>query len=171
MKRAFLLTCLFAGAIACADHRNIDQGLVGFSGQVQGVVEGKHERGIVFRVSKVVRTWKNNEARMPKLLEGKSVPVGPSWHKVEGRWRPSEPHVRFLRSLRAGERLTLELKHAEHEHFAILELDAEQRKRAGVGREREEQVEGDRGKDAQIRRLQEEIERLKAENRELRNRR
>ena len=172
MKKAILVMGLI-GCCAAAEprHRNIHEGLVGFSGQVQGkVVEGRKKNAFMFSVTRVLRTWKNNEAGAPKRLEGMTVPVAPNWRKGEdGRWRPVELHMRFIRSVRTGESLTLELKHAEHEFFAILELSAEQRKRAGGGEERHEQ-EREQDKDSEIRALRKELERLRAENRELRKR-
>lgn len=183
MKHLLLLGLLSGSLCMAADHRNIDQRLVGFSGQVQGkVVEGQKKNALMFKVSRVVRTWKNNEARDPKLLVGMTVPVAPSWRKGEnGRWQPAEQHLRFIKSVRIGESLTLELKHAEHEFFAILELSAEQRTRAGAGEQHREPKErgesehvdregGEQSKDAEIRSLRRELEHLRAENHELRKR-
>jgi hypothetical protein len=156
-------------------------GLVGFSGEVRGVVVEKQEKNTVsFTVGRVLRVWKNNEATNPKALEGRTVPLGPRWQKGDnGRWQAVERHIRFLRSLKVGEELTLEISHAEREHFALLELSQEQRDRAeGSGEARREEPRGEREKrdggdarEAELRELRHEIERLKAENRELRERR
>ncbi|MFT5129417.1 MAG: hypothetical protein ACI8W8_003039 [Rhodothermales bacterium] len=183
MKHLLLIGLLSGSLCIAANHRNSDPRLVGFNGQVQGkVVEGQKKNAFMFKVSQIVRIWKNNEARDPKLLVGMTVPVAPSWRKGEnGRWQPVEHHLRFIKSVRIGESLTLELKHAEHEFFAILELSAEQRARGGAGeepaerkehREREEPAHADdeQSKDAEIRALRHELERLRAENHELRKR-
>jgi hypothetical protein len=163
-------------------------GLGGFSGQVRGVVIGKGEHNAVtFKVARVIKVWKNNKATNPKALEGKTWPVAPSWHKVNGKWHPVEMHLKFLRTLKPGEELTLELKHAEREYFAILELTKEQRERAeGDDGEKEEHAERERegerehaeerhekahehsSKDAEMRALRREVDRLRAENKELR---
>lgn len=170
MRIAMFAGLMLLGGVLLAAEREVPgpDGLVGFSGQVQGtVLEGGKPNTFMFKVSKVIRVWKNNEASNPKRLEGMTVPVGPRWEKQDGRWRPVERHVRFIKTLKAGENLTLELKHAEREVFAILELSEEQRKRAGDG-----QVEREgRGQDAEIRELRQRIEQLEAENRELRKRR
>lgn len=147
------------------------EGLVGFSGQVRGVVVKKRERNdIDFKVVRIIQTWKDNKAEQPERLKGRTVPVGPRWVRNEkGKWNPVERHVRFLKSLKAGEEITLEINYAEREHFAILELSGEQRERAehGGGEKRKEEDK----RDAEIAELRREIERLKAENRELRKKR
>ena len=149
--------------------------LRGFSGQVRGVVLKKGEKNVFFfKVGRVLRVWKNNEAASPESLVGRTVPVGPRWIKGDnGKWHPVELHVAFIRKLEAGQEVTLEIRNVERNHFAILELSAEQRKwaRSGDGIERNEKGEraGDKGKtEALIRQLKEEIRRLKAENAQLR---
>lgn len=147
------------------------EGLVGFSGQVRGVVVKKREKNdIEFKVARIIRTWENNKAEEPERLKGRTVPVGPRWVKNEsGKWHPVERHVNFLKSLEPGEELTLELSHAEREYFAILELSGEQRERAAKSGEEKRERKDER--DAEIAELRREIERLKAENRELREKR
>lgn len=150
------------------------EGLVGFSGQVRGVVVKKRDKNTIdFKVGRILKTWKNNKAKQPEALKGRTVPVGPAWVREGegGKWHPVEKHVRFLRTLKPGEELTLELRHAEREHFAILELSGEQRERAARGdKEHPEGKEKD-GRKAEIEELRRELERLKAENRELRKER
>jgi hypothetical protein len=166
-----------AGKISAADQPPGPEGLAGFSGQVRGVVVEKGEKGVItFKVGRVLKTWKNNKAERPEALKGRTVPVGPRWVQEGegGKWQPVERHVRFLRTLEPGAELTLEICHAEREHFAILELSEEQRQRADrSGQDRRERA-GDREQpqlEAEIVELRREIERLKAENRELRERR
>ena len=165
------------GRISAADQPPGPAGLVGFSGQVRGVVVEKRDKGgIAFKVGRVLKTWKDNKAERPESLKGRTVPVGPAWVKEGegGKWHPVERHIHFLKTLEPGDELTLEIRHAEREHFAILELSKEQRERADrSGKDRREQV-GDpkqHGREAEIAELRREIERLKAENRELRNNR
>ena len=161
-----------AASVTAADQPPGPEGLVGFSGQVRGVVVKKRDKNVVeFKVGRIIRTWKNNKAERPEALKGRTVPVGPAWVQKQagGKWHPVENHIRFLRTLEAGEELTLEIRHAEREHFAILELSKEQRERAERGGKERKEVEDDR--DAEIAELRREIERLKAENRELRKER
>ena len=165
------------GRISAADQPPGPEGLVGFSGQVRGVVVKKRDKNVIeFKVGRILQTWENNKADRPEALKGRTVPVGPAWvQKGEGgKWNPVENHIHFLRSLKPGEELTLELRHAEREHFAILELSKEQRERAArSGKGRREQA-GDReqlDREAEITELRREIERLKAENQELRKKR
>ena len=142
----------------------LPEGLRGFSGQVRGVVVEKGEKNtFTFKVGRVLRVWENNKAEEPESLVGRTVPVGPRWVKGDdGKWHPVELHVAFIRRLEAGQEITLEIRHAERDHFAILELSNEQRTWARGGSATESE------KDALIRELKEEIRRLKAENAELR---
>lgn len=162
------------GQSFAADQPPGPEGLVGFSGQVRGVVVKKRDNNVVeFKVGRIIRTWENNKADQPEALKGRTVPVGPTWVQESegGKWHPVESHIRFLRSLEPGEELTLELRHAEREHFAILELSQEQRERAARGGKEQREGAADReqgDRDAEIAELRREIERLKAENRELR---
>lgn len=152
-------------------------GLTGFSGQVRGVVVDQRDNGVIgFKIARVIQTWENNKAEHPEALVGHTVPVGPAWVREGegGEWHRVERHVRFLRTLKPGEELTLEIRHAGREHFAILELSEEQRQRADRGGEEHREEAGDgerRDRDAEIAELRREIERLKAENRELRENR
>ena len=186
MKQKLRIIASFAASIilasaassTAADQPPGPEGLVGFSGQVRGVVVKKRDKNVVeFKVGRIIRTWKNNKAERPEALKGRTVPVGPAWVQKQagGKWHPVENHIRFLRTLEAGEELTLEIRHAEREHFAILELSKEQRERAERGgkerKERKERKEVKDDRDAEIAELRREIERLKAENRELRKER
>ena len=146
----------------------LPDGLKGFSGQVRGVVTAKGDANIFqFKVGRLLRTWKNNKAENPQLIVGRTVPVGPRWTKGEnGKWRPSEIHVAFIRKLAVGQELTLEIRHAERDHFAILELSKEQR--AIAKHSAETGASPERVRNEQIRQLEKEVQRLKAENAELR---
>jgi hypothetical protein len=176
MVAAAAVVVLAQGKWAAAEA--LPEGLTGFSGQVRGVVVEKGEKGtFAFKVARVLRVWKNNEADTPEALAGRTVPVGPRWQKADGgRWRPIESHVAFIRTLAAGDEITLEIQNVEREHFALLELSADQREQAARGRERapearnEHATASDRQKDALIREMKEEIERLRAENAALRER-
>lgn len=184
-----MILALGPGRTSAADPPPGPEGLVGFSGQVRGVVAGKGDHGTVtFKVGRVLKTWKGNKAKRPEALKGRTIPVGPAWVREGegGKWHPVEKHIRFLRTLKPGEELTLEIRHAERDHFAILELSREQRQRAersGDGHHEhavehsgdhavEHADEEQRGEhDREIAELRREIERLKAEIRELHRRR
>lgn len=165
------------GQVAASDQPPGPAGLVGFSGQVRGVVVDKRDRGVIgFRVGRILQTWNSNKAERPEALKGRTVPVGPAWVQEGegGKWHPIEGHVRFLKTLEPGEELTLEIRHAEREHFAILELSGEQRQRADRGGKEDRGRAGDRERrslEAEVAELRREIEALKAEVSELRKRR
>ncbi|MHC5039971.1 MAG: hypothetical protein ACYTHM_21915 [Planctomycetota bacterium] len=105
------------------------KGLRGFSGQVRGVVLGKGEDGhFAFKVGRVLKIWKNNKASNPDGILGRTLRVEPRWQKDDrGRSRKSEWHVAFIRKLRKGQEMTLEIQHAERGVFHILELSEDQR--------------------------------------------
>ncbi len=47
-----------------------------------------------------------------------------------GRWHAAEWHVKFIKSLNAGEKIDIEAHNIEGERLHILELTEQQRKRA-----------------------------------------
>jgi len=129
-----LAAFLIVGALleAAGAEEASPAGLVGFSGQTRGIVVEKGEESTFsFKVLRVLRVWKNNKAETPQALVGRTVPVGPRWVKgKDSTGHRAELQVALIKTLKAGEEITLELKHAERSHFAILELSAEQRQRA-----------------------------------------
>jgi len=108
----------------------LPKSLHGFSGMVRGVVVKKGDRNaFFFKVCRLVKTWKGNKAKNPRAIVGLTVKVGPRWKKGKrGKWHPLEMHVAFIRMLKKGQELTLEIAHAERDVFHILELSEEQRK-------------------------------------------
>jgi hypothetical protein len=128
---------------------SLPESLYGFSGMVRGVVVEKGNNNFTFKVGKLLKVWKENKAGDPKAIVGRTVRVGPRWVKDErGKWRKVGTHVAFIRSLEAGQEMTLEIKHAERDMFAILELSEEQRKNIKHHREGDadrKPGEGDRG--------------------------
>jgi hypothetical protein len=160
--------CLAVVSEALAAKEALPAGLHGFSGQVRGVVvTAARENTFTFKVMRVLRTWENNRAERPELLVSRTVPVGPRWVKGEnGKWHPVERQVAFIRSLRAGEEMNLEVQQVEREHFHILELSEEQRERKQQGEKRESVVR--RQETERVIKLEAEIKRLNRELEELR---
>lgn len=168
-----------AGQIT-ADESALPEGVRGFSGNVRGLVVAKGERNTFsFKVARVLQVWDGNKATEPGALVGRTVTVGPRWVKGDnGKWHPLERHVAFIRGLTADQEMNLEIRNAERDHFAILELSAEQRE-SGDGepsleRERDEgEPAGERGRDAgaseaRVRELEKEVAGLREEMAELR---
>ncbi len=120
----------------------------GFSGRVRGAVVTKGKKHtFTFKVGRVLKTWKGSKAKKPAALVGLTIKIGPRWQKNKrGKWRPVEIQVLFIRKLKAGSELTLEVRNVERDEFAILELDRDQRTWAlKKGGEREgEKREGER---------------------------
>ena len=154
---------------------SLPDGVKGFSGRVRGVVTAKGDKNtFTFKVARVLNVWKNNKAKDPEALAGRSVRVGPRWVQGEnGKWHPVDIHVAFIRRLKVGEELTLEIFNAEANHFNILELSSEQRKSAREGIEKSLSEKSPKDEDirkmqAIVREMRNEMRRLRAENAELR---
>lgn len=92
-----------------------------FAGMIEGQVVEQRDAGVVVLVTKVARQWEHSKAKDAQSLVGKRVLV------VGSKERPVS---RFLASLKAGETVELDVAHREGEQLVILELTAEQRKRA-----------------------------------------
>ena len=148
-----LAVAALGGGLAFAEgrregHTSLPKGVLGFSGQVRGVVTAKGDGHFLFKIGRVVKVWDGNKAATPQALVGQTVRIGPRWEKTErGKWRKVKLHAMFIRRLKRGAEMTLEIRHAERDAFQILELSAEQRKLAhGKGdaepREGGEQREG-----------------------------
>jgi len=182
MKRVICRMVLIAAIVLLAAmgsramaEESLPDGVKGFSGRVRGVVTAKGEKNtFTIKVARVLEVWKNSKAKAPESLVGLSVRVGPRW--VPGKnskWRPVEIHIAFIKRLKVGEELTIEIRNAEADHFNILELSGEQRESAMDGIE--ESLSEESRKDEDIRKMQAlvkelrgEIRRLRAENAELR---
>ena len=106
--------------------------LAGFSGQIGGIVESKGDGpSLIIRVVKVHKVWKNNKAKEPKSLEGKTIRVGPgSWKDDSGEWKKAPIHVAFIKAFPAKDDLRLEIRNREGNSFHILELSERQRELA-----------------------------------------
>ena len=176
MKKVVSISIVSAIALAwgIAEARteadeSLPEGLRGFSGQVRGVVVRKGEKNTFdFNVARVLRILKDNRAEAPESIAGRTVPVGPRWTKGEdGKWHPVERHAAFIRGLKPGQEITLEIRNVEHSHFSILELSEDQRKLAGQ-KHAERKTATDRKPEGEIQELRREIQRLKKEVAELR---
>jgi len=134
-----LALVLMVGGLAFGEGRRparvtLPEGLRGFSGQVRGVVTARGDGHFLFKVGRVLKVWEGNKARTPQALVGRTVKVGPRWEKTKrGKWRKVKLHVMFIKRLKAGAEMTLEIRHAEGDVFQILELSDEQRRSAHGG--------------------------------------
>ena len=139
MASAIVLLMGAIGLRAEADD-SLPEGLRGFSGQVLGVVvEEGRENSFAFKVVRVLRVRKNNEAEAPKALAGRTVRVGPSWVSGEdGKWRHAELHSAFINGLRKGQKFALDIWSCERGVFAILRLSEKQRRWAEQEKKKQE---------------------------------
>jgi hypothetical protein len=93
----------------------------GFAGMIQGKVAQKFDGGLVLKVTQVIKEWEHNKAKDSQSLVGKAVLV-----KAGGR----EGNVaRFVKMLKVGEEVTLDVAHKGGEALVLLELTEDQRER------------------------------------------
>lgn len=140
MKACFFSFVLLLPLVSGGE--GLPEGVYGFSGQTRGVVSGVRDDGVHFRVGRVLRVWKNNKARAPEALNGRTVVL--NWRSESTERHPL--HRAFMSKLRPGMELTLELYNPKEGIWSVLELNEEQRVWAGrdAPREGERPREGDR---------------------------
>jgi len=94
----------------------------GFAGMIEGKVVAKGEKGVVVSVTKVLRTWRHNEAKRAESLVGKEVEVrvGP---------KARENVKKFVALLKVGDTESFDVRNREGDGLEFLELTEVQRKR------------------------------------------
>ncbi|MBI1371113.1 MAG: hypothetical protein GC162_20985 [Planctomycetes bacterium] len=120
----------FAPLALAAEGPMLPDGAKGFSGVLRGTVGEVVQEGKGFRmkVTEIGRTNPKNSAREPAVLVGKSVLINAQWTKGDGdKWHPVENHTRFIRSLKPGQEISIEVVNDEGGRLHILELTKEQR--------------------------------------------
>lgn len=124
------LVCI---SLAYSGEKNIPEGVDGFSGYITGEIVKKGKKTIHVKVIKIKKLWKNNKAKEPNNLIGKTIKVNEGWHKPKGakKYKPNKWHVNFIKKVKLGE-VTLEIHTGDGDRFHLLELSHEQRKLAGV---------------------------------------
>jgi hypothetical protein len=115
----------------------IPDGTRGFSGKVLGeVIENGHENTILFKIKKPTHAFHDNKANKPMKLIDVTVRVGPGM-RVARRFdensryrflderrsdRQDEMHAMFLKNLKPGMKLVLEIKNNDDNYFNIISL-------------------------------------------------
>ncbi|MBI1372315.1 MAG: hypothetical protein GC159_06085 [Phycisphaera sp.] len=132
-----LVTFTVMTGVGAADKSlKLPAGLKGFSGQLKGTVveAAKDGRGFAIKVTEIGKTWKKNTAKNPQEAIGKTLLINAQFGKNDaGKPAMNESHVRFIKSLKRGEELTVEAVNDEGERLHLLELSKEQRERGGEG--------------------------------------
>jgi len=95
-----------------------------FAGMIQSKVVAKYDSGdLALAVEKVTEVWSHSKAKDPSSLVGKTV-------LVNGRKENGEPVARFIRGLKKGQTITIDVAHlGKGEALTILELTQQQRQR------------------------------------------
>jgi hypothetical protein len=109
-----------------AKQLGLPDAATGFAGMIQGAVTKQHGDGFVLKVATIAETWKHSKAKNPKSLIGRAVAVDVR----QENGKPAKDIARFVKSLKTGERVVIDVAHQEKgEALTILELTEEQRKR------------------------------------------
>ena len=95
-----------------------------FAGMIRGKVVAKYDSGdFALDVAHVMDEWQHSKAENAESLIGKTV-------LVSGRKEHGEPVAKFMRSLKIGEMITIDVAHpGKGEALTILELTEDQRQR------------------------------------------
>jgi uncharacterized protein (DUF302 family) len=122
------------GTSVCSAFEQSDEAKTGrlpdsaccFAGMLRAKVVATNDEGVSVTVEKIEKTWKANKADNPEALVGKTVLViGPKQNN-----RYAEKIAQFIKGLRVGERITLDVAHkGEGAALTILELTEDQRAR------------------------------------------
>ncbi len=127
---------LQAGGEETVTKPKLPDGMKGFSGMLEGKVVSIEKHGFVLKVRKVLKLWEGNKAKKPKSAIGKKLLVNTQWEKGDsGKWRPVPNHMTFIKSLKVGEKIKIEVINDEGERLHILELSEKQRKRVQKAKE------------------------------------
>jgi len=97
-----------------------------FAGMIKAKVVAKQKGGIVVQVEGIEQSWEHSKAQDAKALVGKKVLVLP--HKGDGG--EAKNAARFLKVVKVGESVSLDVAHKDGEALTLLELTEEQRARA-----------------------------------------
>ena len=101
----------------------IPEGMIGFSGILEGVVVKKVDRGFVLKVAGVPKVWDDSKAKNTASVINKNVIIFVGWVKNDkGKWHPNEKHIKFVKELKLEQKLKIEAKNFEGRHLSILEL-------------------------------------------------
>jgi hypothetical protein len=91
---------------------------------IAGKVTGTDENKVTVEVTKIDKVWKHSKAKNPESLVGQKVVVVPS---TEGRH--VESVARFLKNLKVGEEVVLDVANKKGNTLTLLELTKEQQER------------------------------------------
>ncbi|MCD4657488.1 MAG: hypothetical protein K8S87_08070 [Planctomycetes bacterium] len=101
----------------------IPEGMIGFSGVLEGFVVKKLDNGFVLKATGVPTVWKDSKAKNTASVIGKKVIIFTGWAKNDkGKWHPVEAHLKFIKKLKLEQKIKIEVKNFEGRHLSILEL-------------------------------------------------
>lgn len=114
---------VFDSNVASASHQAIPKGGQGFAGMLRGEVTHKKDGRITLRVTEIIKAWRHSEAKDAASLVGKSIVLA-------GREKAADIG-KFIRGLKVGQRITIDVANQQENTMTILELTDDQRERLG----------------------------------------
>ena len=127
MRIALSSICLYSSLLlfgyCFGEAERTESSFNGFSGQVIARVEAQLESGTKIKVLKVNTVWKSNRAKQPEQLAEKSILI-----REQQTSSRNELQRAYLKGLRVGQNLQIEIKKGENDFWEVLELNAEQRR-------------------------------------------
>jgi hypothetical protein len=96
-----------------------------FAGMIQGEVLKAGKGKVSLRVEKIVNVWASSKSKDPQSLIGKTVAVA-----ARAKGDEISPDMdRFFKSLKPGEKITIDVAHQKGQVLTLQELTDEQRQR------------------------------------------
>ncbi|MBN1444434.1 MAG: Dabb family protein [Planctomycetes bacterium] len=103
----------------------LPDGAASFAGMIRGKVVERRGAQLVVQVEKVLEEWEHSKAADAKSLAGKPVVVD----AYRGEGDGGKTVARFLKTVKVGEVVELDVAHKKGEALTVLELTEEQRAR------------------------------------------
>lgn len=95
----------------------------GFCGNIKAKVVANQRKNVVVEVLEILKTWEHNKAKEPAAMKGKMLIVVPRIAKDDH----SDLVVRYMKGLKKGQVISLDVANKEGETLMLLELNEEQR--------------------------------------------
>ena len=94
----------------------LPEGMIGFRGVLVGRILRKLDRGFVLKVERVTNVWQNNRADRPEAAVGRELIIN-----IRADEEIGERFMNTLRTLKAGERIMVEVFHFEGNRLTVVE--------------------------------------------------
>lgn len=105
--------------------QTLPDGVIGFKGTLTGTVGEVGPRGMIFdlKVAKAA-AGEGSTAKAPAEAEGKNLMINAQWEKDGEKWRAIPAHVAWIKSLKAGQEVTVTVVNDEGGRLHLVEVPA-----------------------------------------------